>query len=58
MSYSDFTIDLLKEQFAIELIEDVLLFPNPSVSPVPQRLAELLQSSLSRNYHKYGKSAF
>lgn len=46
MSYSDFTIDMLKEQFAIELIEDVLLFPNPSVLPVPQRLAELLQSYL------------
>ncbi len=37
---------MLKEQFAIELIEDVLLFPNPSVLPVPQRLAELLQSYL------------
>lgn len=44
MSYSDFTIDMLKEQFSIELIEDVPLFPNPSVIPVPQRLAELLQS--------------
>ena len=43
MSYSDFTIDMLKEQFAIELIEDTPLFPSPHTVPVPQRLAELLQ---------------
>ena len=44
MSYSDFTIDRLKEEFAIELIEDMLLFPNPRSVPVPPRLAELLQA--------------
>lgn len=46
MSYNDFTIDMLKEHFAIELIEDTLLFPTPRAVPVPQRLAELLQCYL------------
>lgn len=43
MSYSDFTIEILKEQFTIELIEDVNLFPQPPSVAVPTLLSELLQ---------------
>ncbi|GAK50385.1 hypothetical protein U14_01615 [Candidatus Moduliflexus flocculans] len=43
MSYSNFTIEILKEQFAIELIEDVNLFPQPPSVAVPTLLLELLQ---------------
>lgn len=43
MSYSDFTIEMLKEQFEIEIIEDCNLFSQTSVVPVPELLTQLLQ---------------
>lgn len=43
MSYSDFTIEALKERHGIQLIEDLVLFPDPPSFQVPVRLAELLQ---------------
>ncbi|MDM8557734.1 hypothetical protein [Candidatus Parabeggiatoa sp. HSG14] len=43
MSYSDFTIETLKEQFEIEMIEDCDLFSQTSTMAVPKLLAELLQ---------------
>ncbi len=43
MSYSDFTFDTLQEKFNVQLIEHTTLFPNPQLSPVPARLAELLE---------------
>lgn len=43
MSYSDFTIEALKERHGIRLIEDSVLFPNPPSFQVPERLTELLQ---------------
>jgi len=43
MSYSDFTIDLLKEKFGIKIIEDNSLFPNPHKSDIPGLLPELLR---------------
>jgi hypothetical protein len=42
MSYSDFTIDDLKETFGIKLIEDVSLFPTPPSAQTPESLAETL----------------
>lgn len=42
MSYSDFTIDLLKEKFGIRFIEDKTLFPAPGQSHIPG-LPELLK---------------
>ena len=44
MSYSDFTIERLKESFAIEIVEDQGLFDTPPTSAVP----ELLQTVLRR----------
>lgn len=43
MSYSDFTIETLKEQFEIEMIEDCELFSQTAVAQVPKLLTELLQ---------------
>jgi hypothetical protein len=43
MSYSDFTIDLLKEKFGVKLIENCILFPNPRQSEVPALLPNLLK---------------
>ncbi len=43
MSYSDFTIDLLKERFGIRLIEDTVFFPSPKLFQVPEFLSELLR---------------
>ena len=42
MSYSDFTIESLKEGFGIEIIEDCTLFPNTSSADIPELLTELL----------------
>lgn len=42
MSYSDFTIDDLKDKFGIKLIEDVALFPNPPSVDTPEQLTEIL----------------
>lgn len=42
MSYSDFSIDSLKEKFGIRLIEDTALFPIPPRAEIPNRLDELL----------------
>ncbi|RKZ35642.1 MAG: hypothetical protein DRQ49_18350 [Gammaproteobacteria bacterium] len=43
MSYSEFTIETLKEQFEVELIEDCDLFFQTSKAQVPKLLTELLQ---------------
>jgi len=43
LSYSDFTVELLKEKFGIQLIENTVLFPDPRPSPVPELLPELLR---------------
>lgn len=43
MSYSDFTIHMLKEQFGIEMIEDQDMFPNPPTAEVPASLKDLLR---------------
>jgi hypothetical protein len=43
MSYSDFTIETLKEQFEIEMIEDCDLFSQTSTATVPKLLTEILQ---------------
>jgi hypothetical protein len=43
MSYSDFTIDILKEEFGLEIIEDQNIFPNPPTMQIPQLLTEILQ---------------
>lgn len=43
MSYSDFTIHQLKEQFGIEMIEDQILFPKPPIAEVSASLQALLQ---------------
>jgi hypothetical protein len=42
MSYSDFTIDKLKEQFGIELIEDGNIFLDLPAAQVPELLTTLL----------------
>ena len=47
MSYSDFSIESLKNKFDLKLIEDVPLFPNPPSVPTPEQLAELLPRYLS-----------
>ncbi|HEC84409.1 MAG: hypothetical protein DRR08_12950 [Candidatus Parabeggiatoa sp. nov. 2] len=43
MSYSDFTIETLKEQFEIEMIEDCNLFSQTLIKKVPKLLTELLE---------------
>ena len=43
MSYSDFTVELLKEKFGIQLIENTVLFPDLRPSHVPELLPELLR---------------
>lgn len=43
MSYSDFTIESLKTQFGIELVENENLFPEPPSAPSPPFLQELLR---------------
>ncbi|KOR32989.1 hypothetical protein TI05_03740 [Achromatium sp. WMS3] len=43
MSYSDFTIDMLKEQFALKLVDDNDIFYHISPTQVPTLLTELLQ---------------
>ncbi len=43
MSYSDFTIESLKDKFGIELVEDSSIFPAPPSAAVPALLTELLQ---------------
>ncbi len=43
MSYSDFTIETLKEKLGVYLVEDSILFPEPPSYPVPTFLTELLQ---------------
>jgi len=43
VSYSDFTVELLKEKFGIQLIENTVLFPDLRPSPVPELLPELLR---------------
>ena len=42
MSYSDFSIDSLKEKFGVILVEDTALFPVPPRAEIPNRLDELL----------------
>ncbi len=42
MSYSDFTIDDLKEKLGLELIEDQVLFPVPPEQPVSDDLRRYL----------------
>ena len=43
MSYGDFTIESLKEQFGIEIIEDCNLFPQGASAEIPELLTQLLQ---------------
>ncbi len=43
MSYSDFTIYKLKEQFGIEIIEDQNMFPNPPSAEISESLRKLLK---------------
>jgi len=43
MSYSEFTIETLKERFEIEMNEDTNLFSQTSTVPVPKILTELLE---------------
>ena len=47
MSYSDFSIESLKNKFALKLIEDVALFPHIPPAQTPEHLAELLPRYLS-----------
>jgi len=42
MSYSDFTIESLKEKFAVKVVEDIPLFPTPPSAEIPALLNELL----------------
>ncbi len=51
MSYSDFTIESLKEGFGIEIIEDCHLFPNTSSADIPELLTEVLQRFVPRDYN-------
>lgn len=46
MSYSEFTIELLKEKFSIDLIEDRNVFPTPPSAQIP----ELLTTYLNRYF--------
>lgn len=43
MSYSDFTIELLKEKFGVRFIENKELFTNMPTHPAPSLLTQLLQ---------------
>jgi hypothetical protein len=42
MSYSEFSVESLKSKFALEFIEDTLLFPHIKSCEVPTLLSELL----------------
>ena len=46
MSYSEFTLDILKERFAIKVVEDILLFPNIPIEEIPELLKEWLSRYL------------
>jgi hypothetical protein len=43
VSYSDFTIEQLKEEFDIETVEDINIFPQPVIAEVPELLRQVLQ---------------
>jgi hypothetical protein len=47
MSYSDFSLNQLKEQFGIELIEDAVLFPDPELFPISDLLALWIERFVS-----------
>ena len=42
MSYSDFTLDALKQKFSLQFIEDINLFPKVSDYNIPKELQTLL----------------
>ena len=43
VSYSDFSLDQIKDQFGLDLIEDQVLFPNDRIFPVSDLLKELME---------------
>jgi len=43
MAYSDFSIERVKKEFGLTVIEDRPLFPDPPVMEIPESLARLLE---------------
>ncbi len=43
MAYSDFTIEMLKEKFGMQIVEHIDLFPNPRQCQIPDLLPDLLK---------------
>lgn len=43
MSYSDFSLNQIKEQFSLDIVEDRVLFQNPRAFPVSDLLKQLME---------------
>ena len=43
VSYSDFSLNQIKEQFGLDLIEDQVLFPNSPLLPLSDLLKQLME---------------